>query len=64
MHTPIEFYVVLPADLFRGGMLTQHKIDYSKNNATWKKAGLQIEQGQIMLFSLLPWLRFAKLAKL
>jgi hypothetical protein len=28
MHTPIEFYVKLPADLFRGGTPTKHKFDY------------------------------------
>ncbi len=28
MHTPIEFYVKLPADLFRGGTPTRHKFDY------------------------------------
>ncbi len=28
MHTPIKFYVKLPADLFRGGTPTKHKFDY------------------------------------
>ncbi|SFD15803.1 hypothetical protein SAMN05660479_03318 [Microbulbifer thermotolerans] len=28
MHTPIEFYVKLPVDLFRGGTPTKHKFDY------------------------------------
>lgn len=28
MHTPIEFYVKLPADLFRGATPTKHKFDY------------------------------------
>lgn len=27
-HTPIEFYVILPVDLFRGGTPTKHKFDY------------------------------------
>lgn len=28
MHTPIEFYVKLPVDLFRGGTPKKHKFDY------------------------------------
>jgi len=28
MHTPIEFYVKLPAALFRGGTPAKHKFDY------------------------------------
>ena len=28
MHTPLEFYVKLPADLFRGGTPTKPKFDY------------------------------------
>ncbi len=28
MHTPIKFYIKLPADLFRGGTPTKHKFDY------------------------------------
>lgn len=28
MHTPIEFYVKLPADLFRGGSPTKPRFDY------------------------------------
>ncbi len=28
MHTPVEFYVKLPADIFRGGTPMKHKFDY------------------------------------
>lgn len=28
MHTPIEFYIKIPADLFRGGTPTKPKFDY------------------------------------
>lgn len=28
MHTPIKFYVKLPADLFRGGTSSRHRFDY------------------------------------
>jgi len=28
MHTPIKFYIKIPADLFRGGTPTKPKFDY------------------------------------
>jgi len=28
VHTPIKFYVKLPADLFRGGTPSRHRFDY------------------------------------
>ena len=37
MHTPIEFYVKLPADLFRGGTPTKHKFDYLRTMPPWNE---------------------------
>lgn len=28
MHTPIQFYLKVPVDLFRSGTPTRHKFDY------------------------------------
>ncbi len=43
MHTPIEFYVKLPADLFRGGTTTKHEFDY-KNYLDLMKQKTDSEQ--------------------